>query len=88
MTNIGEVLGPAVRVEVKGSLKEADAGTLRAPKRFVADIDAGALCAGSGCLPLPISGEGLFDGLYLDETLRIGQNLNGGGARVVQVKVR
>ena len=55
---------------------------------FVADIDAGALCAGSGCLPLPISGEGLFDGLYLDETLRIGQNLNGGGARVVQVKVR
>ena len=54
VTNIGEVLGPAVRVEVKGSLKEADSSTLRAPKRFVADINAGALCAGSGCLPLPI----------------------------------
>ena len=29
-----------------------------------------------------------FDGLYLDKRLRIGQNLNGGGARIVQVRVR
>eukprot|EP00629_Pelagomonadales_sp_RCC1024_P009129 CAMPEP_0119277486 /NCGR_PEP_ID=MMETSP1329-20130426/17227_1 /TAXON_ID=114041 /ORGANISM="Genus nov. species nov., Strain RCC1024" /LENGTH=227 /DNA_ID=CAMNT_0007277955 /DNA_START=53 /DNA_END=732 /DNA_ORIENTATION=- len=86
VTNIGEVLGPAVRVEVSGGLEEADS-TTRSPKRFVANIDAGALCVSQTCVPLPISGEGLFDGLYLDDGLRIGQNLNGGGARVVQVKV-
>ena len=40
------------------------------------------------CAPLPIQGVGLFDGLYLDKRLRIGQNLNGGGARIVQVRVR
>ena len=39
------------------------------------------------CLPLPIQGEGLFDGQYLGERLRVGQNLNGGGARIVQVRV-
>ena len=31
-------------------------------------------------------GEGLFDGVYLDDRLRVGQNLNGGGARIVQVR--
>jgi len=36
---------------------------------------------------LPISGEGLFDGVYLDDRIRVGQNLNGGGARIVQVRV-
>ena len=87
VTNVGEVLGQAVRVEVKGGLEELDSSVTRSPKRFRALIDDGALCAGSACAPLPISGEGLFDGAYLDDRLRIGQNLNGGGARIVQVRV-
>ena len=88
VTNVGEVLGPAVRVEVKGGLEELDSSVTRSPKRFRALIDSGALCAGNNaCAPLPISGEGLFDGVYLDERLRVGQNLNGGGARIVQVRV-
>ena len=87
VTNVGEVLGPAVRVEVKGGLEEVDSSVTRSPKRFRALIDDGALCAGSACAPLPISGEGLFDGVYLDDRLRVGQNLNGGGARIVQVRV-
>ena len=40
------------------------------------------------CVPLPIKGVGIFDGVYLGRRLRIGQNLNGGGARIVQVRVR
>lgn len=88
VTNVGEVLGPSLRVEVKGALREADAAVTRSPKRFTADIDSGALCAPFGCAPLPISGLGEFDGVYLDDRLRVGQNLNGGGARVVQVRVR
>ena len=67
---MGEVLGPAVRVEVKGGLEELDSSVTRSPKRFRALIDDGALCAGSACAPLPISGEGLFDGVYLDDRLR------------------
>ena len=70
---------------------EDDEADLVSPKRFRADINQGRLCAGDGasapCLPLPISGVGLFDGVYLDSKLRIGQNLNGGGARIVQVRV-
>ena len=34
-----------------------------------------------------IQGEGLFDSLYLGERLRIGQNINGGGAQVVQIRL-
>ena len=41
----------------------------------------------SSCLPLPIRGEGIFDSVYLGKRLRIGQNINGGGARVVQIKL-
>ena len=69
--------------------READETVDRSPKRFEADITRGALCVGAGpaCAPLPIRGEGVFDGLYLGSRLRIGQNLNGGGARVVQVRV-
>jgi hypothetical protein len=91
--NVGEVLGPALEVRVSGSLSEADPSDLIAPKRFKANIDQGALCAsitmgssekaniGRACLPLPIQGEGIFDGVYLGKRLRIGQNLNGGGVR-------
>jgi hypothetical protein len=37
-------------------------------------------------LPM-IKGQGIFDSLYLGDRLRIGQNINGGGARVVQVRL-
>jgi hypothetical protein len=89
VTNVGELLGPALTVRVSGALAEDDAAVARAPKRFRADIDGGALCVFDGplCAPLPIRGEGIFDGQYLGERLRIGQNLNGGGARIVQVRV-
>lgn len=90
VNNVGEVLGPAAAVIVSGCLSEEDIAVRRSPKRFRADIDGGRLCLGGGscvCLPLPISGVGLFDGVYLGKTLRIGQNLNGGGARIVQVRV-
>jgi len=91
LTNVGELLGPRLEVRVSGSLSEVDRNDLTSPKRFRADINRGAICMGSTasapCAPLPISGVGLFDGVYLDKRLRIGQNLNGGGARIVQVRV-
>ena len=87
--NIGQVLGPLVQVQVRGDLKEDTPGSLSVPKRFIAQINGGEICWRStdACLNLPISGEGLFDSVYLGERLRIGQNINGGGARVVQVKL-
>ena len=97
--NVGEVLGPLLEVRVSGTLSEDDRTDLAAPKRFKANINQGALCAsltmgsvekaniGRACAPLPIQGEGIFDGVYLGRRLRIGQNLNGGGARIVQVRV-
>ena len=91
VTNVGELVGPALEVRVGGALEEIDGTNLSTPKRFRADINSGKMCFGqapeAGCIPLPISGEGLFDGVYLGQRLRIGQNLNGGGARVVQVKI-
>jgi len=90
VTNVGELLGPLLEVRVGGSLEEEDESSLSTPKRFRANIEKGGLCAGdvSGrCIPLPIKGEGIFDGVFLGERLRIGQNINGGGARVVQVKI-
>ena len=101
LTNVGELLGPALEVRVSGKLLELDPDVVTAPKRFRADIDRGRICLGTGggvasdswdseaglCVPLPIKGEGLFDGVYLGRRLRIGQNLNGGGARIVQVRV-
>ncbi|EJK52722.1 hypothetical protein THAOC_27976 [Thalassiosira oceanica] len=91
VTNVGELLGPALKVRVSGSLREEDTTSLSTPKRFRAEIEGGGLCVGEdggGCLPLPIRGEGIFDGVYLGKRLRIGQNINGGGARVVQVRVQ
>lgn len=88
VVNIGEVFGPNLRVEVGGDLTEADTTSLQVPKRFIANIFGGKLCAfENACVSLPISGEGLFDGVYLGERLRIGQNINGGGARVVQLRL-
>jgi len=87
VVNIGQVLGPLVQVQVQGSLVEQTPGSLEVPKRFIAQINGGEICQNTSCLNLPISGEGLFDSVYLGDRLRIGQNINGGGARVVQVKL-
>lgn len=88
VTNVGELLGPLLRVEVGGSLKEDDYSFNSTPKRFIANINRGDICAGKVCAKLPIEGEGIFDGMYLGERIRIGQNLNGSGARVLQVRVQ
>eukprot|EP00966_Prymnesium_polylepis_P191960 4448477-Prymnesium_polylepis.2 len=82
VVNIAELLGPRLVVNVRGSLQEADPSVASAPKRFRALIDRGEICARDGpCLPLPISGEGIFDGVYLGPRLRIGARR---GHRVVR----
>ncbi|VEU39684.1 unnamed protein product [Pseudo-nitzschia multistriata] len=98
VTNIGQVLGPLVDIRVSGSLREITTTGNR--RRFEASIDGGNLCFGgslpsgssavSGSCPvaLPmIRGRGIFESLYLGDRIRIGQNINGGGARVVQVRL-
>lgn len=88
ISNRGELWGPNLFVRVSGDLIDPDCQTTKAPKRLRADIRDGALCASSAfCVPLPISGVGLFDSVYLGDRLRIGQNINGGGALVVQVRM-
>ena len=83
VTNVGQVLGEPVFVTVSGTLDVS-----RAPQQLQANIQGGKLCVTSAaCVDLPISGTGIFRSVYLGERLRIGQNINGGGALVVQVKV-
>lgn len=88
VTNIGELFGPSLFVQVFGNLGQED-DINETPKRFRVNIRGGKLCIvdDSKCLKLPIEGEGLFDSVFLGDRLRIGQNLNGGGARVVQVRL-
>jgi hypothetical protein len=85
--NVGEIFGPSLRVEVAGRLRDEDPTNVLVPKRLIANIEGGKLCWQNSCIALPIHGEGLFDGVYLGERLRIGQNVNGSGARVVQVRL-
>ncbi len=92
VTNIGQVLGSMAAVRVSGSLREI-ANHETNKRRFEATIEGGRLCFGGfdskNCpinLPM-IQGTGIFDSLYLGDRLRIGQNINGGGARVVQVRL-
>ena len=87
IVNVGQVMGPLIEVHVAGSLKHDDENVV-STNRFIANIDHGELCLASSCLPLPISGKGLFESSYVGTRLRIGQNLNGGGARVVQVRMQ
>ena len=88
INNIGEVFGPLVQVQVGGSLTEADPSSNASPKRFMAAIEGGKLCwRDDPCLSLPIKGDGLFDIVYVGPRVRVGQNINGGGARVVQVRL-
>ena len=86
ITNVGELFGPSLDVKVFGDVSAV--GTqLDGKQRFKASIQGGKFCATNACIDLPISGEGLFDSVYLGNRIRIGQNLNGGGARVVQVRL-
>ena len=86
--NVGQVVGPWVDVRVSGELHEENPMTTASPKRFQADIQGGKLCVQRiFCAPLPIQGQGLFDSVYLGERLRVGQNINGGGARIVQIRL-
>ena len=56
------------------------------PKRFRAQIDSGSLCFRESCVKLLIEGQGIFELEYIGERLRILQNLNGSGARGIQVR--
>jgi len=92
--NIGQILGPLAKIQVYGTVEQEDVTTTRGstastPRRFQANIQGGKLCLKDDdlCIGLPIQGVGLFDSLYVGERLRIGQNLNGGGARVVQIRL-
>ena len=88
VTNIGQLLGPWLNVQVEGVYREEDSERIRFPKRFRANIDHGNLCTSRNCfLPLPIQGEGIFDLLYLNDRIRLLRNINGSGARGIQVKL-
>jgi hypothetical protein len=90
ITNLGELWGPSLYVSVGGDLRETaeEEGAKSRRKGLQATIRQGRLCWVDKCLDLPISGEGLFESVFLGERLRIGQNINGGGALVVQVRVK
>lgn len=88
LVNRGELFGPWLDVRVLGSWDATSSGSDSRMQRFQADIQSGQICRGPLlCAPLPITGEGLFDSVYLGDRLRIGQNINGGGAVVVQVRM-
>ena len=116
ITNVGQLLGPLITVEVSGDVQELKMindvdgeMTSRSPsdttKRYIANINGGKLClspspppppppsssqpsnSNVACAKLPIQGEGIFDSIYVGPRLRIGQNINGGGARVVQIRL-
>jgi hypothetical protein len=69
-----------------GGLCFGEAFLLPSPE---AQAGAAVNSSSSSCpinLPM-IRGRGIFDSLYLGDRLRIGRNINGGGARVVQVRL-
>lgn len=89
VVNLGQLLGPVANVQVYGTIQEPDPSSASVPKRLQANIQGGKLCLfqKQACIDLPIHGEGLFDSLYVGERIRIGQNINGGGARIVQIRL-
>jgi hypothetical protein len=101
IVNVAELLGPTLEVRAAGAWREDLPASDQTPKRFRADISQGAVCAavtmgrsekaniGRACAERPLSGETyrVFEGEYVGPRLRIGQDLNSGGARVVQVRV-
>jgi len=93
ITNRGELFGPDLFLTVSGVLIDPDqrerTTATGAYKRLQADIQGGSLCwTPRFCVDLPITGTGLFDSVYVGDRLRIGQNVNGGGALVVQVRMK
>lgn len=73
---------------VSGDLVEVkDLTDALTPKRLQANIKGRRLCFKINCFSLPISGEDMLESVYLGDRLRIGQNVNGGGALVVQVRM-
>lgn len=88
VVNVGEIFGPSLAVRVFGDLAQVDPDSRSSPKRFAARINGGTLCwKETTCVDLPISGDGLFDILYLGGRIRVLQNIDGGGARGVQVRM-
>jgi hypothetical protein len=89
VTNVGELWGPYLDVRVSGSW-HASLDVKEESNVYVADIDGGQICVNRGAWcggSLPIQGQGLFTLPYVGERLRILQNINGGGARGVQIRV-
>ena len=90
VTNVGELFGPNLFAKVEGNLSQVDDTTTSrvTPQRFRADIFGGALCNQQRmCISFPIQGVGLFDVLYLGERVRLLQNINGGGAAGIQIRM-
>jgi hypothetical protein len=99
--NVAELVGPSLEIRAAGAWRDNEPADMRSPKRFRVDITAGALCGtvtlgraekaniGRACMPLPLRGETyrVVDGQYVGPRIRIAQDLNSGGARVVQLRV-
>ena len=96
--SLADVRVSGTLTEISGKAETPDASTSK--RRFEATIQGGKLCldAPLPSLPAPktancpidlpmIQGTGIFESIYLGERLRIGQNINGGGARVVQIRL-
>ncbi|GFR43624.1 hypothetical protein Agub_g4723 [Astrephomene gubernaculifera] len=82
-TNVVELNGPGSYIAAYGSYEAVDDRALT-PKTIRARIRSGRLVAGPLALPLPISGSGLFQVLYVDSQLRLFRS--GAGALAVQVR--
>ncbi len=67
------------------SLEEIDENILSALKRFQLGLKGGDLCVGTEKSPYILRRRAIFDGVYIGKYLRIVQNLNGTGVRLVQV---
>lgn len=96
--NVAEILGPLLEVRAAGSITE-DANDGTSPRRVRTELAQGAICGsvtigtrekantGRLCGPLPIRGDGSFDALYVGPRIRISENVEGGGARTVHVRI-
>jgi Uncharacterized conserved protein (DUF2358) len=94
VVNIGQILGSFMDIRVSGTVQplQTSSATSNVPDRYKATIEGGNLCVSSRTklwcpLKLPITGEGIFESIYVGKRLRIGRNVNGGGAIVVQVRL-
>ncbi|GLI58728.1 hypothetical protein VaNZ11_000481, partial [Volvox africanus] len=68
--NLLEINGPDILVEAYGTYEPVDESSVT-PKTIRAKISSGRLFLRSWELPLPISGTGYFDVVYMDEVLRV-----------------